>query len=437
MKSRRLLFQPFLMLLKFHFYSLFQTFVVSVFLLFIFSSFSFLYAAQILLGVDRLFTHEYESILQGKKIGLVTNHTAINSQLQSTLSILKNKTKGGGYQLKAIFAPEHGLSGNQYASENVPHSNDKEGIPIYSLHGETRRPTQEMLKGIDLIIYDIQDIGSRSYTYITTLFYVMEEAAKRKIAVLVLDRPNPINGLVVDGPMMEENWRSMVGYINIPYCHGMTIGELARFFNTEYKVGCSLTVIPMKGWKREMSFQDTGLKWVPTSPNIPESNTPFYYPLSGLLGELQLVNIGVGYTLPFKVIGAPWIDGTLLANRLNSQKLPGIHFSSFSYRPFFGRYAKEDCEGVLMVVTNPKIYLPVTTQFVIIGVLKSLYPSFFQKALDLSPDKLAMFNKLTGTSQVYQILKEHKYVSWKLREVHQKEKNDFLRKRKKYLFPEY
>ena len=403
--------------------------ILVIFLLFIRES----EAGQVLTGVDQLFTRDFDSLLKGKKIGLVTNHTAINSRMQTTIFLLKTYAKTGNCTLKALFAPEHGLTGSQYASENILHEKDKDGIPIFSLHGDTKRPTAAMLKDIDLLIYDIQDIGSRSYTYISTLFYVMEEAAKLKIPVLVTDRPNPINGLVVDGPMLEEKWRSPVGYINVPYCHGMTIGELAHYFNAEYGIGCALTVIPMKGWKREMSFSDTGLKWIPTSPHIPEADTAFYYPITGIIGELSLVNIGVGYTLPFKVIGAPFIDGPVLAQTLNFQNLPGVYFYPFFYRPFFGRFAKKDCQGVLIVVTNPKTYQPFTIQSLLIGTLKNLYPQLFKKALELKGDKENMFHKLNGTSKVYQILKEHQFVIWKLRDLHQNERSAFLNKRKQYL----
>ena len=199
-----------------------------------------------------------------------------------------------------------------------------------------------MLKGIDLLIYDIQDIGSRSYTFLSTLLYVMEEAAKQQIKVMVLDRPNPINGIVMDGPMLEEKWRSFLGYINVPYCHGMTIGELAQYFNGEYKIGCDLEVIPMKGWKRTMSFKDTHLPWVPTSPHVPEAETALVYPVTGILGELGIVNIGIGYTLPFKLIGAPWIQAEAFAEQLNQQQFPGVRFLPFYYRPFYGKFEGEN-----------------------------------------------------------------------------------------------
>ena len=206
--------------------------------------------ATVQLGIDRLFDVEYQGVLRGKNIGLVTNHTAIDSNGLSTIDRFKQHAQSSGYVLKALFAPEHGLNGLQYAAESVTDARDPDGIPIFSLHGATRRPTTAMLASVNLLIYDIQDLGSRSYTYSTTLCYVMEAAAKAHIPVIVLDRPNPLGGLLVDGPVLEEKWRSFVGYLNVPYCHGLTIGELAQYFNGEYQVGCQLTVIPMKGWQR-------------------------------------------------------------------------------------------------------------------------------------------------------------------------------------------
>lgn len=399
-------------------------------------SFSNAYAA-VQLGVDRLFSSEQQAVLRGKNIGLITNHTAIDAKGNSTIDLFKQNAKGCGYTLKGLFAPEHGLTGLQYASESVADARDPDGIPIYSLHGSTRRPTPAMLSSINLLVYDIQDLGSRSYTYSTTLYYVMEEAAKARIPVVVLDRPNPLGGMLIDGPMLEDKWRSFVGYVNVPYCHGLTIGELAQYFNGEYHIGCQLTVIPMKGWRRSMTFEQTELKWVPTSPHIPDPETAFYYPTTGLLGELQLVNIGVGYTLPFKVIGAPWIDAKRFAQQLNAQKFPGVHFHPFHYRPFFGRFSGQDCHGVLIMITDPQTYLPVTTQYLLIGMLKSLYPLAFKKALEASTDRQEMFNKVNGTAEVYRLLKDENYFIWKLRALHQSERTLYLQKRAKYLIPEY
>ena len=388
-------------------------------------------------GASLLFKLENISLIRGKKIGVLTNHTAVNCHMEGTLDQLFLNTKKYNYEIKAIFAPEHGLQGSAYAGKNLDHTRNVDNIPIYFLHGKTSRPTKEMLKDIDLVIFDIQDLGSRSYTYCTTLFYLMEEAAKNNIEVLVLDRPNPINGLTIDGPMLEEKFRSMVGYVNVPYCHGMTIGELAQYFNVEYKVGCKLKIIPMKGWRRGMTFQDTGLKWIPTSPQIPEASTAFYYPTTGMIGEISLVNIGVGYTLPFKVVGAPWIDAKIFAKHLNAQKFPGVYFEPFHYRPFYGKYAHEDCNGVLIIITNHKVYKPVTTQYLIIGILKSLYPVKFKEALLLSPLKKEMFNKVSGTEDVYNIMLKQDYIVWPLRSFHAKEREIFSEKRKKYLISNY
>lgn len=385
------------------------------------------------MGIDNLFNEKYISLLKGKRVGLITNHTAINKQLLTSREVLRNNADKYNYTFTALFAPEHGITGAAYQSELIKDAKDDHGIPIFSLHGKTRRPTQEMLNQIDILLYDIQDIGSRSYTYISTLFYAMEEAAKNGIPIIVLDRPNPINGLVVDGPMLKDRWRSIVGYINVPYCHGMTIGELAKLFNEEYQVDCKLTVIPMSGWKRHMSFQETGLTWVPTSPHIPEPTTAFYYPMTGLLGELQIVNIGVGYTLPFKIVGAPWISAEKFAKHLNNQKFPGIYFLPFHFRPFYGRFAQEDCQGVQLVVTDPKIYKPVSTQYLIIGTLKNLYPSKMKAALVEAKSRHEMFAKVNGTEEVYKIITELDHIIWPLRSLHQKERESFLEKRKKYL----
>lgn len=394
-------------------------------------------APRVTVGAEQLFTVKYASILQGKRIGLITNHTAVGQKMESTIDLLKKHRSAYNYTLTALFAPEHGITGSQHASEHVLDEKDSDDIPIYSLHGKTRRPTSQMLKKVDLLIYDIQDIGSRSYTYIATLFYVMEEAAKQKIPIVVLDRPNPINGVVIDGPMLEEQWRSIVGYINVPYVHGMTIGELAQFFNAEYKIHAALTVIPMKGWTRSMTFRDTGLPWIPTSPNIPEPTTAFYYPITGLLGELQIVNIGIGYTLPFKVIGAPWINANEFAAKLNEQKFPGILFKPFYYKPFYGRFKHESCQGVLIVVTDPLIYKPVASQYLIMGILKGLYPVQFQAALKSSTDRKEMFCKVNGTSEVYRIISELSNIVWKLRELNESERKSFAILRKKYLIADY
>ncbi len=377
-------------------------------------------------GVDVFLQSTCFASLKEKKVALLTNHTGVNCEMRSTSDLLMEKL-----QICALFSPEHGLKGQHYAWDFVSHGEEK-GIPVYSLHGETRRPTPEMLKGIDAVIYDIQCTGVRSYTYSTTLYYMMEAAAKLHIEVIVLDRPNPINGLTVDGPMLKEQWRSFIGYVNVPYCHGMTVGELARFFNEEYAIGCKLTVIPMQGWDRAMSYRDTGLAWIPPSPNIPEPDTPLFCPSTGILGELSILNIGIGFTLPFKIVGAPWVKACDFADKLNSQKLPGVHFQPFYFRPFWGLYKGENCEGVLIQVTDLKLYKPLSVQYLLLGMLKSLYPKEFMKRFSEKKAK-DLFCKANGTGAVLDILEKEKYPAWKLIELDKAERDSFLEKRKKYL----
>jgi uncharacterized protein YbbC (DUF1343 family) len=387
----------------------------------------------VLPGVNVFFDEGYCENLKGKRIGLITNQTGVDWKLRPILQLFCEQP----YDLNivALFSPEHGWQGQNYAE--IPVKNEKVGkLPIYSLYGSTRRPTAEMLANIDVLIYDIQCIGSRAYTFPTTLFYAMEEAAKKGIEVIVLDRPNPINGLTIDGPMLDEKWRSFIGYVNVPYCHGMTIGELARLFNGEYRVGCNLTVVPMRGWKRSMTYADTGLVWIPPSPNIPEADTPFFYPSTGILSGLKLLNIGVGYTLPFKIVGAPWINAKQYARKLNEQKLPGVCFVPFYFKPFYGLYKGEDCQGVLIRITHSLRYRPVQVQYVLLGVLKTMYPKEFARRLSAvqSPE---LFHQANGTDAIFRILTEEKYATWKLLEFQQAERKAFETARRKYLLPNY
>jgi uncharacterized protein YbbC (DUF1343 family) len=382
-------------------------------------------------GADVFVTDSMYLKFSEKRIGLVSNQSAVNAQMKTTLELLQKK----GYKITALFAPEHGFYGDAYAYDHIEHEVLK-GVPIYSLHGTHRRPTEKMLKDVDLLMYDIQDIGSRSYTYLSTLFYCMEEAARYQIPFVVLDRPNPMGGAICDGPGVEEEYRSFLGYLNVPYCHGMTVGELARLFMEEYKLSLDLTVVKVKGWKRGMHFDESELKWIPTSPQIPESDTPFFYPTTGIIGHCSLASIGIGYTLPFKLVGAPWINPELFAETLNAQKLPGVCFYPFQFRPFFGKYKLETCKGVRIFITDTKTFRPVTTQFVIMGILKSLYPNHFdeefQKVLH-SKSKHDVFLKLVGRKEILRLFSEEKFITWKLREIVQKDCAEFEKKRSKYL----
>jgi uncharacterized protein YbbC (DUF1343 family) len=387
---------------------------------------------KISLGVDVFFRERRFDQWKGKRVGLISNQTGVNREMRSTLDLFLDHASD--IKLTALFAPEHGMGGQVYAGKEVSDQKGPRNIPVYSLHGKTRRPTAQMLKDVDVLIYDIQDIGSRTYTYINTLFYVMEEAAKLQIPIIVLDRPNPINGLLVEGPMLKEEWRSFIGYINVPYCHGMTVGELARFFNQEYQIGCKLEVIPMQGWRRSMSFADTGLSWIPTSPNIPEADTPLFYATTGIIGELSIVSIGIGYTLPFKILGAPWIKAAEFAQKMNEQHLPGVHFLPYYFRPFYGIYKEKDCEGVLIKITDSHIYRPVAVQYMLLGILHLLYPKQLQACLkSLGPDKKELFCKANGNEEMFTLLSREKYIAWKLISFQKEEREQFRQIRQKYL----
>lgn len=401
-----------------------------VFFLFFFLVGSFL-EAKVLIGLDRIFEPEFVHHFRNKKIGIVTNQTAINQSYDTILDLFFEKKDL--CKIAALFAPEHGIDGLFLASHKI-NDDMKYKIPVHSLFGLTRRPTKEMLANIDLLVFDIQDIGCRSYTYATTLFYCIEECAKHHVPLVVLDRPNPMGGNLVDGFFVDPLFRSFISYINVPFCHGMTIGELARYFNEEYNIKSSLTVIPMKGWTRDMTFSDTKLPWIPTSPNIPEKDTPFYYATTAALGELSFVNIGVGYTLPFKVIGAPWIDADAFHAALKKQNLPGVTFTKVHFRPFFGLFKGESCHGVQLHVTDPATYQPVKVQSFLLGILKSLYPKEIATALQKAEGKKQqIFSQAVGTDYIIKLLKQEKHVSWKLAEYQTQKRRDFIQTRKKYL----
>jgi uncharacterized protein YbbC (DUF1343 family) len=257
-------------------------------------------------GIDVLIARDFD-VLAEKRIGLVTNPTGVTRDLRSTIDVLH---AAPGVRLVRLFGPEHGVRGAAPAGKHVGHfTDDATGLEVHSLYGPTRKPKPEMLAGLDVLVFDIQDIGSRSYTYISTLALVMEAAAEQGIEVVVLDRPNPLGGERIEGRPLDLKYRSFVGHLPIPYCHGMTVGELARMINGEGWLPdgrqCALTVVPMRGWQRSMTFAATGLPWVPTSPHIPRADSAYFYAATGIMGELHVISEGVGYPLPFEVVGRP------------------------------------------------------------------------------------------------------------------------------------
>lgn len=330
-------------------------------------------APPVLSGIDVLRADGF-AILKGRKVGLVTNHTGRARDGATTIDLIHGAKD---VTLVSLFSPEHGIRG--VLDAKVPSEVDrKTGLAIHSLYGETRRPTDAMLAGIDTVVIDLQDIGARFYTYMTTMAYVMEEAAKRKIAVVVLDRANPINGFQFEGPVLDKGGTGFTGYFPaMPIRHAMTMGELAKLFNEENKIGADLTVVGLKNWRREQWFDATGLPWINPSPNMRNLVQATLYPGIGAI-EGTNISVGRGTDTPFEQIGAPWMDGVKLAEALNARNLPGIRFYPVRFTPASSRHANVECGGVFMVVTDRAVLRPVRVGVEIAAMLHKLHGSTFQ-----------------------------------------------------------
>ena len=356
-------------------------------------------------GIEVLRSKGFEG-LTGKNVGLVTNPSGVDSHLESTVDILFEAPE---VNLVALYGPEHGVRGNAYAGDKVADSRDsKTGLPVYSLYGATRKPTPQMLEGIDVMVYDIQDVGVRSYTFISTLGLVMEACAEKGIEVVVLDRPNPLGGNKIEGCYVEQPFNSFVSQYKIPYIYGLTVGELAVLLNEEGlnrgqkgnqpPARCKLTVVPMEGWTRDMLYEDTGLPWVLPSPNIPFKDSPMYYAASGVCGELYgFMNIGIGYTLPFQLFGALWLDPDKLKARLESYELPGISFRTIWYKPYFGSLAGKHVKGLQFFFTDYEKARVTETQFYVMQAVAELYPD--KRAFEVVTG-VGLFDKVCGTDYV-------------------------------------
>ena len=351
-------------------------------------------------GIDVLKERQFD-ILAGKRVGLITNPTGVDSDLKSTIDLL---FEAKGFHLVALFGPEHGVRGDFAAGDLVESYIDpRTKLSVHSLYGKTRKPTPEMLNGIDVLVYDIQDVGCRAYTYISTMGLAMEAAAEQQIEFVVLDRPNPLGGLKVEGNVAEKGFTSFVSQFPIPYVYGLTCGELARLLNGEKMLGggiqCKLTVVPMSGWKREMSFAETGLQWVPTSPHIPSEDSPMYSASTGILGELGVISEGVGYTLPFKVFAAEWIDPALLTDRMNALRLEGVVFRPITFKPFYGRDAGKTLRGTQLHIADYSRVNLVSLQFLFLQIHNELYPDNNPFVL-ADRSRIAMFDKVAGTDRI-------------------------------------
>jgi len=383
-------------------------------------------------GIDVLVESNF-SALKGKRIGLITNPTGVTGGLVSAVDIFAHSHE---VKLVALFAPEHGVRGDFTAGARVDSYIDSAtGVPVYSLYGKTTKPAAEMLEGVDVLVYDIQDIGVRSYTYINTMAKAMAAAAEHGIEFVILDRPNPLTGNAIEGNVLDTKFKSFVGMFPIPYVYGMTCGELATLLNNERWLEggrkCDLHVVTMEGWKRSMWWEDTGLQWVPTSPHIPNAATALFCAATGIIGELDGLSVGIGYTLPFQLVGAQWIDAPSLAQELNSQNIPGVYFRPIIYTPFYGAMQGKRVNGVQIYLLNRDEVDLVSLQLYIVQTINGLYPA---KDVFVHSDSsgIKMFDNVMGTDAVRIALEKGVPAaaiisSWK------KDVKTFMDVRKKYL----
>lgn len=359
---------------------------------------AFTATAQVKTGIEVLRDNGFEQ-LRGKRVGLITNPTGIDSRMKSTIDILN---EADGVELKALYSPEHGVRGDVTAGGKVEDYVDSAtGVKVFSIYGGTLKPTPEMLEGIDALVYDIQDIGSRSYTFISTMGKAMEAAAENDLEMVILDRPNPLGGIRMEGAPVRDGFYSFVSQFPIPYVHGLTSGELALYLNENYlEKPCRLTVVEMEGWSRDMTFADTGLPWVLSSPHVPQAWSCLFYPATGIAGELYSLNIGVGYTLPFELLAAEWIDNPeLLAANLNAIGLDGVIFRPIYYKPYYGAQQGKDLRGVQIHIVDP-VNAPLTLlQFYFLQECHKLWPDHDVFA-DTTASRLRMFDNVCGNGEV-------------------------------------
>ena len=326
------------------------------------------------IGIERLI-EEDRSLVAGARVALVSNPASIDRGFRHAAEILGEDPR---IELVALFGPQHGFRSDlQDNMIETPHARDeRRRIPIYSLYSETREPTPEMLRDVDVLVVDLQDVGTRVYTYIYTMANCMRAAARHGVRVVVCDRPNPVGGIAIEGTILRPECVSFVGQFPIPLRHGMTIGELARLFNQEFSIGAALEVVPLDGWQRRMYFDETGLPWVIPSPNLPTLDSTIVYP-GAVLFEGTMLSEGRGTTRPFELIGAPWIDGESLASAMNARGLPGVHFRATFFEPTFQKHAKQTCGGCQLHVTDRSAFQPVRTAVELIDGFKRQNPSAF------------------------------------------------------------
>ena len=355
-------------------------------------------------GIEVLLSDRLESF-KGKRVALLTNQTGVDRKGVRNVDLLRAHP---AINLVALFSPEHGVRGAAQAGEKVASDIDsKSGLPVHSLYGETKMPTAKMMHGIDIVLVDLQDVGTRFYTYSSTLLHMLRAAETSGAEVIVLDRPNPIGGVMIEGPVLEPAFASFVGSFAMPVRHGMTFGELAQMFVGEDKLRTRLRVIPMRGWHRNLApYFGWDLPWVPPSPNMRSPQTAAVYPGTALF-EGTNISEGRGTEKPFEYIGAPFIDGTVLAERLNAMGLPGVEFKPVSFTPNFSKYAGQQCHGIWVIPTNNMTFQPFRTGIALVKAIHELYPDMFE----FSAGAPHFFDQLAGTDNVRKGILDGKSVS--------------------------
>lgn len=374
------------------------------------------------LGIDRI--DEVLHLFEGKRVGLITNPTGIDSNFRSTIQVLHEKVN-----LVALFSPEHGVRGNVQAGEKLAAYTDEEtGCIVHSLYGDTRRPTKEMMEDIDILCIDIQDVGSRFYTYIYTMAYSMMAAREFDKEFVVFDRPNPVNGVDIEGNILDLKYRSFVGYYPILQRHGMTLCELASLFNTEYEIGCKLHLVLMDGWKRDMYFEDTMKLWVSPSPNMPTPESTIVYNGTCIFEGTNLSE-GRGTTLPFQLVGAPWVDPYDFSEKMNAFGFSGVHFRPLFFTPTFSKHAGKMCGGVELHILDRKAFQPVKVGWTMLEMLRIDYPNDFEVLKPWVEGKPCMLEYETGGS----FIKDRLYTLEDQYKILEKDTEEFAILRKQYL----
>ena len=375
----------------------------------------------------------FDQLVKGKRVGLITNPTGVDSNLVSTIDLLHENPE---VELVKLFAPEHGIRGDIYAGDKVETDVDpKTGVEVVSIYGRQNRPTPEMVQDLDIVLYDIQDVGSSSYTFVYSMAYMMEACAEAGVKFAVLDRPAPTGADYIDGPVLNtENYRTGVGYYDIAYMYGMTPGELGALFNKEFlEKEVEYVFVPMVNYVRKMRYFDTGLPWIPPSNHIPGAEHAFYYSLTGVIGELRSkISIGVGYTLPFETIAAPWIDRDELVDAINRAEIEGLMARPITYQPRYAAYTGETVHGAHLIITDYYAIRPVTAQIKLMEILQDLYPE--QNIFTSEEAKRSLFDEVLGTDDIREYIAQGQSTEFIMENVIEPRQEMFKDIRNKYKF---